>query len=87
MNNLFPCDCESDIIAYVGNTILYACERNMNLALNKLEEDFYLVCKVSDKLIEANLGKSQFSAISENVWQINLGGNTLISSKHKWEIS
>ena len=33
----FSCDCESDIIAYVGNTILYACERNMDLALNKLE--------------------------------------------------
>ena len=37
MNNLFLCDCESDIITYVNNTILYGCERNMDLALNKLE--------------------------------------------------
>ena len=34
---LFLCDCESNIMHYEDNTILYACEPNMDLVLSKIE--------------------------------------------------
>ena len=37
MWDLFLCDCESNIIIYEDDTILYACEPNMDIVLSKIE--------------------------------------------------
>ena len=37
MWDLFLCDCESNIINYKDDTVLHACEPNMDLVLSKIE--------------------------------------------------
>ena len=37
MCDLFLCDCETNIINYADDTILYVCEPNMDLVLSKRE--------------------------------------------------
>ena len=35
----FLCDCETNVVNYADNTILYASEPNMDFLLSKLEKD------------------------------------------------
>ena len=38
MCELFPCNCESNIINYAGHTTLYVSEANMNLLSSNLKK-------------------------------------------------
>ena len=58
MCDLFPCDCESNIINYADDTTPYACEPNMDLVLSKLEKDTSAVFTwFQNNYLKANSGK------------------------------
>ena len=68
MCHLFLCDCESNIINYAEDTILYACEPNMDLVLSKLEKDTFTVFTwFQDNYLKVNSGKSHLLTTSDSV--------------------
>ena len=84
MCNLFLSDCETNVINYVDDTTLYACEPNMDLELSKLEKDTSTVFTwFQNNYLKANSGKSHLLTTSDNIQHINVGGNQLSSSKYE----
>ena len=84
MCNLFLSDCETNVINYVDDTTLYACEPNMDLELSKLEKDTSTVFTwFQNNYLNANSGKSHLSTTSNNIQHINVGRNQLSISKHE----
>ena len=73
----FLCDCESNIINHVDDTTLYACELNMDLVLSKLEKDTSTVFTwIQNNYLKTNIGKSHLLTTSDNVWHINVCGES-----------
>ena len=84
MCDCFLCDCKTNIINYVDDTPLYACESNMYLVLSKLEKDTSTVFTwFQNNFLKANSGKSHLLTLSDNIQHINVGGNQLSSSKYE----
>ena len=84
MCDLFPCDCETNIINYADDTTLYACEPNMDCVLSKLEKDTSTVFTwFQNNYFKANSGKSHLLTSSDNIQHINVGGNQLSSIKYE----
>ena len=84
MCDLFLCGCESNIINYVNDTTLYACEANMDLASSKLGKDaFKVFTQFHKNYLKANSVKFHLLTTSDNVLHITVGGNQLSSSKYK----
>ena len=84
MCNLFLSDCETNVINYVDDTTLYACEPNMDLELSKLEKDTSTVFTwFQNNYLKANSGKSHLLTTSDNIQHINVGVNQLSSSKYE----
>ena len=82
MWDLFLCDCETNIINYVDDSTLYACEPNIDLVLSKLEKYTSTVFTWFQKnYLKASSGKSHLLTTSDNIQHINVEGNQLSSSK------
>ena len=82
MCDLFLCDCETNIINYADDAILYACELNMDLVLSKLEKDTSTVFTwFQNNYLKANSRKSHLLTTSDNIQYINVEGNQPSSSK------
>ena len=84
MSDLFLCDCESKIINYADGTTFYACERNIDLVLSKLEKGTSAVFTwFQNNYLKTNSRNSHLLAIYDNVQYMNVGRNQLSSSKYK----
>ena len=76
MCNLFLSDCETNVINYVEDTTLYACEPSMDLELSKLEKDTNTVFTwFQNNYLNANSGKSHLLTTSSNIQHIDVGRN------------
>ena len=61
----------------MDDTTLYACELNMDLVLGKPEKDTSTVfIWIQNNYLKANNGKSHLLTTSDNVWHINVGGES-----------
>ena len=82
ISDLFLCDCETNIVIYVDDTTLYACEPNMDLVLSKLEKATSAVFTwFQNNYLKGNSRKSHLLTTSDNIQHINVEGNQLSSSK------
>ena len=80
----FLCDCETNVVNYADNTILYASEPNMDFLLSKLEKDKSTVFTwFQNNYLKANSLKSHLLSTSDNIQHINVGGSQLSSSKYE----
>ena len=82
--NLFPCDCESNIVNYTDGTTLYTCEPNIDVVSSKLEKDaFKDFTWFQNNNLKASKWKPNLLTTSHNFLHINVRRNQFISSKYE----
>ena len=84
MCDLFLCDYESNIVNYADYTILYTCEPNMDLVLGKLGKDISTdFTWFQNNYLKADSGNFFLGISSNNVLDVNVGGNQLSICKYE----
>ena len=84
MCNLFIYDCKSNIINYVDDATLYACEPNMDLVLRKHKKHTSTVFTwFQNDYLKANSGKSYVLTTSDYIQHINVAGISSVVASMK----